>query len=205
MEQWGNWSGKVTARPTVIRQLRSADDAAATAATAAAAGTTVRCVGAAHSHSPLVPTDHTIVDLSALSGVTTLDHDRLRARVRSGTTINTLGVALHAAGLSLHNQGDIDRQTIAGATATGTSPASSPAAARRPSTRGHWSSATSNEWRGTPNPRRVSRTQIPSATEIVSPAALRVRRERKGSSRGSSIDVTRSVRGLTDRPARGSR
>ena len=120
MEQWGNWSGKVTARPTVIRQLRSADDAAATAATAAAAGTTVRCVGAAHSHSPLVPTDHMIVDLSALSGVTTLDHHRLRARVRSGTTINTLGVALHAAGLSLHNQGDIDRQTIAGATATGT-------------------------------------------------------------------------------------
>jgi len=120
MEPWSNWSGKVTARPTAVRHVKSEADAAALAAEAAAAGTTIRCVGSAHSHSPLVPTDGTIIDLSGLSGIVSVDPERRRARIRSGTAIHALGAPLLDAGLALANQGDIDRQTIAGATATGT-------------------------------------------------------------------------------------
>ena len=120
MERWSNWSGKLKARPAAIRHVKSEADAVAVAAGAAAAGSTVRSVGTAHSHYPLVPTDGTIVDVSGLNGVVSTDPDRRRARVRAGTTIHALGVPLLEAGLGLSNQGDIDRQTIAGATGTGT-------------------------------------------------------------------------------------
>lgn len=120
MERWSNWSGKLTARPAAIRHIKSEADAVAVAADAATAGTTIRAVGSAHSHYPLVPTDGTIVDLSGLNGVVTVDADRHRARIRSGTTIHAAGLPLLDSGLGLVNQGDIDRQTIAGATATGT-------------------------------------------------------------------------------------
>lgn len=120
MERWSNWSGKLTARPAAIRHVKSEADAVAVAAEAAAAGSTVRSVGTAHSHYPLVPTDGTIVDVSGLNGIVSTDADRRRARVRAGTTIHALGLPLLEAGLGLSNQGDIDRQTIAGATGTGT-------------------------------------------------------------------------------------
>ncbi len=120
MPRWSNWSGKLTAQPAAIHFVKSEADAAAVVAQAAAAGGTVRSVGTAHSHYPLVPTDGTIVDVSGLSGVVSTDAYRKRARVRAGTTIHGLGMPLHEAGLGLPNQGDIDRQTIAGATGTGT-------------------------------------------------------------------------------------
>lgn len=120
MTEWSNWSGRRTAQPETLHFVRSDDDALALAARATADGRTVRVAGSGHSHSPLVPNDDVIVDVSALAGVISVDHDTQRAWVRAGTTIAALGPALHAAGLALHNQGDIDRQTIAGACATGT-------------------------------------------------------------------------------------
>ena len=41
-------------------------------------------------------------------------------RLRSGTRIHAIGEPLHRHGLALINQGDIDRQSVAGAVATGT-------------------------------------------------------------------------------------
>jgi FAD/FMN-containing dehydrogenase len=67
-----------------------------------------------------VPTDDVIVDVSGLSGVIGVDTEAGSARVWAGTTINALGRPLHDAGVALANQGDIDRQAIAGAVATGT-------------------------------------------------------------------------------------
>ncbi len=120
MERWSNWSGKLTARPAAIRHVKSEADAVAIAAEAADAGSTIRSVGTAHSHYPLVPTDGTIVDLSGLNGIVSTDTDRRRTRVRAGTAIQALGRPLLEVGLGLSNQGDIDTQTLAGATATGT-------------------------------------------------------------------------------------
>ncbi len=117
-EDWTNWSGSATASPSVLHFARSIDDVAALVVDAAANGRTVRAVGSAHSHYPLVPTDGIIVDLSALVGVGPVNGTR--AWVRAGTTIAALGPLLAGHGLALHNQGDIDRQAIAGAVATGT-------------------------------------------------------------------------------------
>lgn len=117
---WSNWSGRQRARPAGLRFVRSEADAAATLRAAAAAGQRVRAAGAGHSHAPLIPTDGVIIDTSGLSGVIATDAGRRTARVWGGTRIHALGRPLHDAGLGLVNQGDIDRQSIAGACATGT-------------------------------------------------------------------------------------
>jgi FAD/FMN-containing dehydrogenase len=118
--RWSNWSGRVTAEPGEI--VRVSDEAGAIAAVrrAAEGDQRVRCVGAAHSHAPLVATEGTILDTEAVSGVVSVDRERMEIRVRAGTRISALGDPLREAGVALHNQGDIDRQAIAGAIATGT-------------------------------------------------------------------------------------
>ncbi len=118
---WTNWSGKLRAPDgAALHHLRSEADAAALAAASTAAGHRLRVAGAGHSHMPLVPTDGVIADLSGLSGVISTDAATQRAWVWAGTPIYALGRPLHDAGLALANQGDIDRQAIGGATATGT-------------------------------------------------------------------------------------
>ena len=49
-----------------------------------------------------------------------VDRERRRVRVLAGTPLHVLNPALQALGLALPNLGDIDRQTISGAIATGT-------------------------------------------------------------------------------------
>ncbi|MEZ5559018.1 MAG: D-arabinono-1,4-lactone oxidase [Pseudomonadales bacterium] len=120
MATWSNWSGRQQARPQALHFVRSEADLVALVRAAAASDTPVRAAGAGHSHAPLVPTDGLIVDLSGLAGVVAVDQARQRARVWAGTPIHALGRPLHDVGLGLSNQGDIDRQAIAGACATGT-------------------------------------------------------------------------------------
>ena len=117
---WTNWSGKQSTATATLRHVRTEADAAAIALAAAADGDTVRVAGSGHSHQPLVPTDGVVVDVSGLSGVISTDREQERAVVWAGTPIYALGRPLHDAGLALRNQGDIDRQLIGGAVATGT-------------------------------------------------------------------------------------
>jgi FAD/FMN-containing dehydrogenase len=120
MPKWSNWSGKYPARPQSLYHIRSEEDASAIVAGANTEGRTVRIAGSGHSHMPLVANDDTILDLSGLAGVIDIDAGAKTARVWAGTKIHALGRPLHDAGLALPNQGDIDRQAIAGVTATGT-------------------------------------------------------------------------------------
>ncbi|MEM9743085.1 MAG: D-arabinono-1,4-lactone oxidase [Pseudomonadota bacterium] len=117
---WSNWSGRHHTNTASLAFVRSEEDACAQVQAARDAGQRLRVAGAGHSHYPLVPTDGRVLDLSGLSGVVSVDAERQRAWVWAGTPIYALGNALHREGLALHNQGDIDRQAIAGAVATGT-------------------------------------------------------------------------------------
>lgn len=120
MPKWNNWSGRLAAEPDQIAFVRSEADAAATVLAAKRRGQVVRAGGAFHSHAPLLVTDGILVDLSGLSGVISSDAETCRAWIWAGTRIHALGRPLHDAGLGLRNQGDIDRQAVAGAIATGT-------------------------------------------------------------------------------------
>ena len=120
MPTWTNWSGRVSAEPTEI--ARVADEAGAIGAVrrAARAGIALRCLGAGHSHAPLAATSGVLLDTQDLAGVVRVDAARGTATLCAGTRISALGAPLRDAGVALHNQGDIDRQSIAGAVATGT-------------------------------------------------------------------------------------
>lgn len=120
MPKWSNWSGRHIARPEALAFPRSEEDAAAIVAAATSGGQSLRVAGSGHSHAPLVPSKGVIVDLSGLSGVISTDASALTATVYAGTKIHALGEPLRQAGLGLLNQGDIDRQAIAGAVSTGT-------------------------------------------------------------------------------------
>jgi FAD/FMN-containing dehydrogenase len=118
MPKWSNWSGRLQSKPERYQQIYSEQQAAAVASYCEQNGKTLRAVGAGHSHQDLVGNDDVIIDLVGLAGVIKADADS--AWVWGGSRIHTLGLALYQHGLALPNQGDIDRQTIAGATATGT-------------------------------------------------------------------------------------
>ena len=117
---WTNWVGNQSFTPARFAVPSSADEVAELVGEAAANGMGVRVVGAGHSFTPVVQTDGLLLDLSALSGVTSADPGRKRAVARAGTPIHGFYEPLWEQGLALRNQGDIDDQHIAGAVATAT-------------------------------------------------------------------------------------
>jgi FAD-linked oxidoreductase len=117
MNAWTNWSGHVRAAPRRIARPTTE----AELITAVRDGEApVRVAGTGHSFTALVETGGTLISLDALTGVVRADANALSATVRAGSKIHALGRPLFDAGLALKNQGDIDRQAIAGAVGTGT-------------------------------------------------------------------------------------
>ena len=114
---WSNWSGWVRAWPQRVAAPATEEEVASIVRDAPAP---VRTAGRGHSFTPLVESDGTILTLFGLSGVVGHDPTEMTARIKAGTTIRDLGPALFERGLGLLNQGDIDRQTLAGAVGTGT-------------------------------------------------------------------------------------
>ena len=117
---WTNWGGNQSATPAFTVRPRTEQEALDAVRFAIREGLPVRAVGSGHSSSPLVQTGGVLMDMSALSAITGTDKDRRRARALAGTTISAFGDPLWEQGLALGNQGDIDKQQIAGALATST-------------------------------------------------------------------------------------
>ncbi|MDG4795838.1 D-arabinono-1,4-lactone oxidase [Micromonospora sp. WMMD1082] len=114
-----NWSGSLTFTPSGYAEPADEDEVRELVLRARESGTTLRPVGSGHSSSPLVRTDDGIlVSLDRMGGV--VDQAGERATVRGGSRLKALGEGLYEAGLAMDNLGDVDYQSIAGATATGT-------------------------------------------------------------------------------------
>ena len=117
---WSNWGGNQSATPAFTVRPRNDQEVVDAVRFAIREGLSVRAVGAGHSFTPLVQTGGVLMDLAEISGITATDRTRRRVRARAGTPISAFGEPLWAKGLSLSNQGDIDKQTIAGALSTAT-------------------------------------------------------------------------------------
>lgn len=118
---WRNWSQALSCAPADLVQASSEEDIVSAISAAREKGRgPVRVAGSGHSFTPIVVTDGTLIDISRHGGVVAADAATGLARVRAGTCIADLGQPLLDAGLALENQGDINRQTIAGAVSTGT-------------------------------------------------------------------------------------
>jgi L-gulono-1,4-lactone dehydrogenase len=120
VSEWRNWGGNVRAAPAQVQHVETCEEVAEAVRRAAASGLRVRVSGSGHSFTPLVATDGLLLHLDRLSGVLGFDRRTRRVRVLAGTPLHVLNPALQAIGLALPNLGDIDRQTISGAIATGT-------------------------------------------------------------------------------------
>src|SRR5689334_25215774 len=76
--------------------------------------------GSGHSFTAIAAPEHTLLLPQGLTGITAVDHDAMTVTALAGTQLRTLNAELARQGLSLHNMGDIDEQTLAGAISTGT-------------------------------------------------------------------------------------
>jgi FAD-linked oxidoreductase len=99
-----------------------ADTAAIVAAVerARAERTTLKMVGTGHSFTAISAPEHTLLRPTHLGGIVSVDREAMTVTALAGTQLKVLNEQLAAMGLSLHNMGDIDQQTLAGATSTGT-------------------------------------------------------------------------------------
>ena len=116
MTQWKNWSESVVATPALRARPRTEAELAALITSAAK----VRVVGAGHSFMPLCATDGTLISMGDYEGSIEIAPDRKTVWAPAGWGLDRLTTALWAEGLSLINQGDINPQSLAGATSTGT-------------------------------------------------------------------------------------
>ena len=117
---WRSWSGLAASRPAQVLRPADAEEVADAVVAAHGNGLAVKMVGSGHSFTDIAVTDGLLLEPDALVGVTAVDRGAMTVTVLAGTPLHVLNERLAGLGLSLHNMGDVDRQTVAGAIATGT-------------------------------------------------------------------------------------
>jgi FAD-linked oxidoreductase len=117
---WRNWAGNESARPRRIAVPRSTHEVADEVRKAAADGLTVRMAGTGHSFTPVAATDGVLLHPGGMTSIRSVDAAAGLVTVEAGCPLQVLNASLLARGLSLANMGDIQVQTVAGATQTGT-------------------------------------------------------------------------------------
>jgi FAD-linked oxidoreductase len=114
---WSNWSGIQHAYPANRAAPANEDELAALLPGAVAP---IRPVGTGHSFTALVPTAGTLLSIDRIEGIVSHDASANTARIRAGMKLSALSKALAGIGQEMPNLPDVDKQTLAGAIATGT-------------------------------------------------------------------------------------
>ncbi|MFH9349857.1 D-arabinono-1,4-lactone oxidase [Kitasatospora sp. NPDC017646] len=119
--RWTNWAGNQSAHPARTATPGTAEELAKEILRAAEQGRSVKAAGSGHSFTAIAsPGDGLLVRPHALTAVREIDREAGAITVESGLPLSRLNRILAAEGLSLTNMGDIEVQTVAGATSTGT-------------------------------------------------------------------------------------
>ncbi|HEX7738932.1 MAG TPA: D-arabinono-1,4-lactone oxidase [Marmoricola sp.] len=117
---WQNWSGLASTSPTRILSPHDPAEVADAVRTAHESGHRIKMPGTGHSFTDIALADDILLRPESLRGITAVDREALTVTMLAGTPLHVMNAELERLGLSLHNMGDIDQQTIAGATSTGT-------------------------------------------------------------------------------------
>ncbi len=120
MATWTNWSRLSTAHPTQEVSPHDAGEVVDAILAARHQNITVKMPGTGHSFTDIALTDGLLLRPGGLRGVVGVDQDAMTVTALAGTPLRELNESLEKHGLTLHNMGDIDEQTIAGAISTGT-------------------------------------------------------------------------------------
>ena len=120
MTTWSNWTGLATAHPTQELSPHDAGEVVEAVVAARHQNLSVKMTGSGHSFTDIAVTDGLLLRPDSLRGIVGVDRDAMTVTALAGTPLHELNRALERLGLSLHNLGDIEEQTLAGAISTGT-------------------------------------------------------------------------------------
>src|SRR3954452_18187109 len=120
MATWTSWSGLSTAHPVQEASPHDAGEVVDAVLAARQQDLTVKMPGSGHSFTDIAVTDGLLLRPAGLRGIVGVDQDAMTVTALAGTPLSELNSALEKLDLSLHNMGDIDQQTVAGAISTGT-------------------------------------------------------------------------------------
>lgn len=115
-----NWAGNEACTPRRVERPRTTSEVAVIVARAHRDGERVKAIGAGHSFTPAAMTGGVLVSLEHLDRVRAVDREQGRVTVEAGITLRSLSEQLDRVGMALPNLGDINVQSLAGATATAT-------------------------------------------------------------------------------------
>lgn len=117
---WQNWGRTEKVRPQLVEYPTTIEAVRRSVRAAAARGRAIKAVGAGHSFTGIAVAPGTLLELTELSGLISVDRERSRVRLLAGTRLHRIPALLAPYGLAMANLGDIDRQSISGAISTGT-------------------------------------------------------------------------------------
>ncbi len=117
---WQNWARTERVRPTTVEYPSTIEAVRRSVRAAAARGRPIKAVGTGHSFTGIAVAPGTLLEMTELSGLVSVERDRQRARLLAGTRLHRIPALLAPYGLAMANLGDIDRQSISGAISTGT-------------------------------------------------------------------------------------
>lgn len=118
--RWHNWGRAESAGPLWVARPTTVDEVVSVVRRARELGLPVKAIGAGHSFTAIAAAPGLQLDLAGLDGLLAVDAAARRVTLGAGTNLYQLPALLAPHGLAMENLGDIDRQTIAGATSTGT-------------------------------------------------------------------------------------
>jgi len=120
MAEWRNWAGDQRCVPARIERPRDRGDLIESVKRAGDQGLTVRAVGSGHSFTDAACTGGVLFEMDGLDRVLDVQRGAGLVKVEAGIGLRALSELIWGHGLALENLGDIDKQTISGAVATGT-------------------------------------------------------------------------------------
>ena len=115
---WRNWGRTESVTPVERVRPTSADEVASIIRSARDRRLRVKAVGTGHSFTGIAVARGIQLDMSGLTGVVAANGTEVT--LGAGTVLHDLPPLLDPLGLALQNMGDVDVQTITGATSTGT-------------------------------------------------------------------------------------
>ncbi len=118
-EIWTNWAGNQRARAQLAKPTTESE-LVGLVKRAAERGQTVSAVGAGHSFTDVALSDAVLLSLENYDRILSVDLQRQTVTVEAGAQLHAMSEFLWSRGLAFENLGDIDVQSLAGASSTAT-------------------------------------------------------------------------------------
>jgi FAD-linked oxidoreductase len=115
-----NWAGSLSFEPETILAPRSIDEIQQNVIGALEKKKNIRMIGSGHSWTGLFVTNDQLLHLDNYQGIHSVDKENKIIHAKAGTKLFRFTNEAYEHGYSLANQGDVEKQSLAGASSTGT-------------------------------------------------------------------------------------